>query len=556
MRPRNAVIFAFLAFAVVLARIPLSAALGGTSVDVCTVAAECSAGEPGGLGGEFDLPGGVAVSPAGNVYVADTQNNRIQEFDSNGNFIRAWGRGVVSGGGAGFEICEAAAECKAGEVGGLGGELHEPGGVAIDASENVYVADRQNNRIQVYEPTGGFLEAWGKDVFSGGETGFEVCFVAAECKEGVPGGLGGELSAPGGIAAGAGETVYVADTGNNRVQAFGLNGAFGRAWGKNVAGGGVFGVCEAAPECATGTQGTLGGELNEPSGIAVGAAETVYVADTQNDRIQAYEPTGEFLVTWGKDVIAGGGTGFELCEAAPECKEGEPGGQAGELSEPTGLGVDSEGGVYVADTQNNRGQVFTGLGAFVAAAGKDVINGGGTAFEVCEPPAECKAGETGGLGGDLDSPRGLATDSSGRRLCRRHREQPDSESGLPDRHLPARLGRERRKRTGTLPASVHLLGAAQCRTRPPAAAPLRQDRQCAAGQGHRPDQEEGLARVSTSRRRRADPGRFDPRHDPRPGPSHLGQDSRRSRADGRFLQRRLPRPAASLRQAGHRAEAR
>ena len=79
--------------------------------------------------GEFKNPSGIAVDTAGNIYVADQGNHRIQKFDGEGNFLTKWGTW-------GFEI----------------GEFWNPSGVAIDAADNVYVADQTNGRIQVFEP--------------------------------------------------------------------------------------------------------------------------------------------------------------------------------------------------------------------------------------------------------------------------------------------------------------------------------------------------------------------------------------------------------------------
>jgi DNA-binding beta-propeller fold protein YncE len=289
----------------ILAGVLVSHALGSAGFEICEVASECKAGEQGGLGGELNAPFGVAVNPGtGNVYVADDENNRIQEFDSSGNFLRAWGKGVVSGGGTGFEICTVASECKAGEQGGLGGELFAPASVAV-GPESVYVADTGNERIQEFSPTGNFLRAWGKDVISGGGTGFEICEAAAECKAGEQGELGGELSEPTGLGVGPTENVYVADTLNDRVQEYDSTGNFQRAWGKDVISGGGTGfeICEVASECKAGEQGELGGELDIPAGISVSPAETAYAVDGQNNRIQEFNPKGGFLRAWGKDVV-------------------------------------------------------------------------------------------------------------------------------------------------------------------------------------------------------------------------------------------------------------
>src|ERR671918_1324270 len=62
------------------------------------------------------------------------------------------------------------------------------------------------------------------------------------------------------------------------------NGTWDRAWGKNVNGGGAFGICTAAASCLPGTTGGLGGEMNLPDGVATDAAGSVYLADSNNNR--------------------------------------------------------------------------------------------------------------------------------------------------------------------------------------------------------------------------------------------------------------------------------
>jgi hypothetical protein len=103
----------------------------------------------GGLGGELNFPQGVATDAAGDVYVADNTNQRVQEFDSSGNWLRAWGLGV--NGGSAFGICTVAASCQAGLTGGgLGGEFAYPQGIGTDAAGDVYLADFGNARIQKF----------------------------------------------------------------------------------------------------------------------------------------------------------------------------------------------------------------------------------------------------------------------------------------------------------------------------------------------------------------------------------------------------------------------
>jgi glucose/arabinose dehydrogenase len=224
--------------------------------------------------GRLAWPSDIALDQQGNVYVADTDNNRIQVFSSNGTFISAWGRyGIANG------------------------TLRSPEAIAIDASSgNVYVADTVNNRIQVFSSNGTSISVWG--TYN-------------------PRPLNGSLNTPSDIALDQQGNVYVADTGHHRIQVFSSNGTFISAWGR-------YG------SIANGT-------LVHPEGIAIDASSgNVYVADTGNNRIQVFSSNGTFISAWGTY------------------------GRAREqLASPEGIAIDaSSGNVYVADTVNNRVSVI------------------------------------------------------------------------------------------------------------------------------------------------------------------------------------------------------
>ena len=173
--------------------------------------------------GQFDGPAGVAVDSAGNVYVADGHNDRIQKFSSTGTFIRKWGSN-----GTGDR------------------EFQGPGGVAVDSAGNVYVADWGNHRIQKFTSTGSFITKWGSN------------------------GTGdGQFKEPAGMAVDSAGNVYVADGGNGRVQKFTSTGSFITKWGSN---------------------GTGDGQFDGPGGVAVDSAGNVYVGDFLNHRIQQFAP--------------------------------------------------------------------------------------------------------------------------------------------------------------------------------------------------------------------------------------------------------------------------
>ncbi|MGZ5361357.1 MAG: hypothetical protein ACXWZW_07055 [Solirubrobacterales bacterium] len=279
----------------------------GTGFEICVGGVDtCKQGSAGSLAGEMSFPQGVGVDANGNVYVPEFTNQRVQKFDSNGNFLRAWGRDVVSAGpgdiGNSFEICVAGVDtCKAGVGGGLGGEFNLPFGVATDAASNVYIADADNRRIDKFDSSGNFLRAWGRDVVSSGPgsngTDFEICVAGVDtCKAGVPGALGGELSTPRGLAMDLAGSVYATDGSNHRIQMYDSSGNFLRAWGKDVVSAGPgntgigFEICVAAngDTCNSGAEGELGGEMRSLDGLGATATGEVYAADEINDRIQKF----------------------------------------------------------------------------------------------------------------------------------------------------------------------------------------------------------------------------------------------------------------------------
>jgi hypothetical protein len=131
-------------------------------------------GAPGSGASGFKRPAAVAVAPNGDVYVADTLNNRVVHLGPTGAFLGEWGR-----------------------RGGIDGRLRGPGGITVDAAGLVYVADTENSRIEVFDAAGHFRGKWG---LRGTGLGF--------------------FSQPTAITAGCSGAIYVADTKNNRVESF------------------------------------------------------------------------------------------------------------------------------------------------------------------------------------------------------------------------------------------------------------------------------------------------------------------------------------------------
>jgi len=200
-------------------------------------------GNEGSDDGEFHYPCGVAVDDTENVYVVDRDNNRIQKFTSSGQFVTKWG-----------------------SQGSRDGEFYYPEGISADADGNVYVADCGNNKIQKFSGEGQFIAKLERPIgfdnweFSGPSgvafdqagnmyvvnRGGQVLKFTHDWKFvtqfGESGSDPGQLSYAGGITIGTDGRVYIADSGNHRIQVFSKSGSGGVGNSKAiiVAGGGPF----------------------------------------------------------------------------------------------------------------------------------------------------------------------------------------------------------------------------------------------------------------------------------------------------------------------------
>jgi DNA-binding beta-propeller fold protein YncE len=184
---------------------------------------DMSRGGKGTGKGQLDSPTGIAVDSNGNVLVADTNNGRVEKFSPSGTFVTSIGQ---------FEA---------------------PNGIAIDRGGNIYVAEiGSKHRVQKLAPDGGFIAEW-----KGPEPGFY---------------------GPRRIAIGPDDSIYVVDSGRNRIVKFNPDGQVLASWG---------------------SEGSGDGQFKGISSVAVDPMNNkLYVADPLNRRIQIFDQNGKFLSKW------------------------------------------------------------------------------------------------------------------------------------------------------------------------------------------------------------------------------------------------------------------
>ncbi len=305
--------------------------------------------------GQFAYPRSIATDAAGNVYVADTGNDRIDVYSQAGQLLRIFGKS-----------------------GRAAGQFDEPTGVAADANGYRAVVDTINGRVEFLKPDGTVATIWGSPnpgptilaepvavAFDAAGNAYVLdqrkgrisVFSRATGKQartiGKEGTGAGQLLDPTALTI-SGTTIQVADSGNGRIARFSTSGTY---LGATTGLGRVHGIAVTPDGSRTyvargnnhitvydpagneiddfGGTGSKIGKLNAPAQIALDGAGNLWVADLGNNRVQEFGPYGQRLAAFGER-----GTGV------------------GQFIHPVGIAVDCNGLVTVTDTDNNRVQQF------------------------------------------------------------------------------------------------------------------------------------------------------------------------------------------------------
>ena len=345
-------------------------------------------------GARFYNPKGVAADGAGNIYVADSTRDMIRKVTPAGVVTTIAGAPGISG---------------ATDGRGATALFDQPGGVAVDAAGNVYVADTGNDTVRKITAAGQVSTIAGSPGTAGSTNGSAGAAL---------------FNAPEAITIDSAGNVYVADTGNNTIRKITL--------------GGIVSTVAGSPGVAGGQDGNgAAAQFNGPGAIAVDAAGNLYVADTLNNTIRKVTPAGVVTTLAGTAGVFGGQNGPAATALFGHCYgltidsagnlyttdvgnqsvrritpqlivstvagSGAAGyadgtGSAAQFSDPWGVAVDATGNVYVGDYVNGTIRKVTAAGVVSTLAG-----------------TAAHSGSTDGTGAAawFDGPSSAATDSSG-----------------------------------------------------------------------------------------------------------------------------------------------
>jgi len=296
-----------------------------------------------GSAAKFNVPTGVAVDSTGALYIADSQNCMIRKVTAAG-VVTTFSGGFINGTGQPCGNSNGAINVA---------QFSGPSGTAVDSTGAIYVADTFNHTIR--KISGGVVSTLAGLAGSAGSA------------DGT--GSTARFNAPRGIAVDSAGTVYVADSNNHTI--------------RTITPGGLVTTIAGLPGSPGSVDGTgTAARFNQPRGVAVDSAGTVYVADNNNHTIRKIT-AGAVVTTWAGLAGTSGNT--------------DGTGTAARFSGPRGVAVDGAGNVYVADANNNKIRKVDAAAVVTTFAGATVQGGfDGT-----------------GQGARFNGPEAVAVDSAG-----------------------------------------------------------------------------------------------------------------------------------------------
>jgi trimeric autotransporter adhesin len=319
-----------------------------TAGDVYTVAGNGTAGFSGNGGlataAELDLPLGVSADAAGDLLIADTDNQRVRLVAARTGTL--YGQAMTAG-----HIYTIAGDGTAGYSGDGGpataAELNVPGWAVADGAGNVIIADTGNNRVRVLAAKTGTF--YGQAMTAG-----HIYTVAGDGTAGYSGDGGpataAELNAPGGLTVDPAGNLVIADTENDRVRV--VAGSTGTFYGQAMTAGHIYTVAGGGPSSGLGDGGpATEAALAWPGAVAIDGSGNLLIADTLDYQVRVVATStgtfyGQAMTAGDIYALAGDGTPGFSGDGGPAA--------AAELDEPSGVAVESGGGVLIADEANGR----------------------------------------------------------------------------------------------------------------------------------------------------------------------------------------------------------
>ncbi len=292
-----------------------------------------NAGTADGTGNaaRFNGPCDLAADGAGNLFVADTNNNAIRKVTSAGVVTTIAGLAGVTGSTDGT---------------GTAARFNSPAGITLDGAGNLFVADTYNHTIRKVTPAGVVTTVAGQAGTGGGADGT---------------GSAAAFNYPSDVAADGSGNLYVADTNNHAIRMITSAGVVSTVAGSLGTAGSANGAGGAA-------------RFSSPEGVTVDGSGNLYVADTDNQTIRKITPAGVVSTVAGLAGTSGSADGV---------------GANARFQYPADLAVDGAGNLYVADTDNHalRKVTPTGLTATMAglAGTSGSTDGAGTAARFYYP---------------------------------------------------------------------------------------------------------------------------------------------------------------------------